>query len=112
FWKSREREQIHAYVLQRTQGFRGFTGPVRHLHVKVVDRTNRVCHSAPPGACQRLTILPRSDGHARAAEAAAARDATKKQHQLRGRACHYSAAICSSAAGTPGTTSRFRHSDK
>src|SRR3989442_4158136 len=49
---------------------------------------------------QRLTILPRSDGHARADEAAAAGDATKKQHQLRGRARHYSAAICSSAAGT------------
>jgi hypothetical protein len=61
FRESREREQIHAGVLQRAQGFRGFTGPVRYLHVKVVDLTNRVCHGVPPGASNVSTILPRSD---------------------------------------------------
>src|SRR5207253_501546 len=47
FRESRKCEEIHARVLQRAQGFRGFTDPVWHLHVEVVDLTNDVCHGVP-----------------------------------------------------------------
>ena len=60
----REREKVHAGVLQRPQDPGSFARFVRHQHVEVVDLANRVCHRCsslmrPLRGAQTLPSAPR-----------------------------------------------------